>query len=357
MHLKSKFAGLTLSTVALTCFAGAAQAAYDTPGTTVSSSTLNQQGSSTTTNTISAGSTGSSLGGGSKLFGGRLGRSTQRGSLDEPDSRDLFGAGARGFSAQERDPKFGVWGQYGFSHYKQDQTTIAGSGDTHVFVAGGDYRFNNWFLAGLSAGYERGDNKTTFNNGKITTNAGLVAPYAVFQLIEGMLFLDANAGYAAGGMDTERSNGSITGNTDFNRFFASSNLTANLERGNWQFRPGAGLVWARQEIDAYRESNATAVPRNVDHFGRMRVGSQIGYQFTRWQPYVLADYEYDFKFDYARTPAGVTQPVEHRSGALLGGGAIFSFTNSLTGGVQFTTRTFRSDYSEYSANGTIRYAF
>jgi hypothetical protein len=349
MVSKKKLARLALGTIAATSLAGItpALAVYQSDGTTVTGGQINSSSSSTTSSTITGGATGQNTGGSSTMFGGNSGTNTT----------SLFDAGARGFSAQGKEIKFGAWAQYGFSSFDEDQVNIDSDGKVHSFVAGADYRFNRWGLAGLSLGYERVDVDTTFNLGKIETNGFVVAPYAVFQLITGKLFLDVNGGYAGGNMDTERASGAITGDTDYSRWFAASNLTANLSHNQWRFRPGLGVVWSRQEIDAYRESNANNVPKTIDHFGRFRAGSQLGYQFAKWQPYVLADYEYDFKFDYPTLGGGALQPTEHRSGALLGGGVVFNFTNRLTGGVQFSTRAFREDYSQYNATGTIRYAF
>ncbi len=325
----------------------AAMAVYQTPAATVLSSTVNQQSSSNTSKTLSNGIQGSA-GGGAKMFGG--------GNRTSGDNT-LLDAGAKGFSAQGGERRFGVWGQYGYTGFDEDQSAIDSDGTSHTVAFGGDYRFNRWLIGGLSLAYERTDIDTTFNLGEVKQTGYVIAPYAVFALIQNRLFLDVSAGYVLGDQDTKRARGIITGSTDTSRVFGGANLTASLAHMNWNFRPGTGIMWSRSQSDAYRESNGTAVPKVVDHFGRMRLGTEIGYQFAKWEPFAQAEYTYDYKFDYARVGPGQIQPKEHRSAATFGLGANIALANGLTGSVRGTTEAFRQDNSTYSFTGSLRYAF
>ncbi len=343
--IKNRFVAIATGAAVVVMASGAAMAAYQTPATTVLSSTVNQQSSTTTSKTLNAGI--QSSGGGSNMFRGGRG----------PSTSSLLDAGAKGFSAQGNEPRFGVWGQYGYTIFDEDQSAIDSDGKSHTVAFGGDYRFNRWLIGGLALAYERTDVDTTFNLGKLDQTGYVVAPYAVFALIQNRLFLDVSAGYVFGDQDTERNSGRIRGSTDTSRIFGAANLTASLEHKNWNFRPGTGILWSRSQSEAYRESNATAVPKVVDHFGRMRLGTEVGYQFAKWEPFVMADYTYDYKFDYAKVGAGQIQPKEHRSAATFGLGANIALTNSLTGSLRGTTEAFRKDNSQQSFTGSMRYAF
>jgi outer membrane autotransporter protein len=228
---------------------------------------------------------------------------------------------------------------------------------THAFAFGSDYRWNNWFMTGLSFAYTRSDVDTTFNRGTLKSNGYNFAPYAVVSLIPNKLFLDVSAGYGFGDSKSTRTNGAITGSTDKSNYFVSGGLNMVLTANRWFAQPSAGILWSRSQWDAYRESNGTAVPRVVNHFGRMHVGSDVGYAFNSWQPFVGAKYLYDYKFEHAKDRNGVLIATAHRNAAELSMGTSVSLTNRLSGTLKGSTEAFRKDNSTYSFSGSLRYAF
>ncbi|MFN0043468.1 MAG: autotransporter outer membrane beta-barrel domain-containing protein [Alphaproteobacteria bacterium] len=269
----------------------------------------------------------------------------------------LFRYGAEGMSAQGNEPRMAVWGQYGFTRFDEDQPTIDSDGVVHSVAVGGDYRFNNWLLAGLSFAFDRSDVTTTFNRGTSKSNGYTFAPYAVVSLIQDTLFWDASAGYSFGDNKSTRSSGLITGSNDNDRYFMSTNLSAVLNKGRWIARPATGVLWSRSESDAFRESNGTLVPRNVSHFGRMHVGSEFGYVFPKWEPFVGAKYLYDYKFDFPKSAAGIPIATAHRSAVEFALGTNLNFTQRLSGNLKGSTEAFREDNSTYTFSGSLRYAF
>jgi outer membrane autotransporter protein len=280
----------------------------------------------------------------------------QTGFLDRGDSKTLFVEGATGFSAQGNERRFAIWGQYAYTRFDEDQRAVDSDGSTHAFTVGGDYLINRWMRGGIAFTFDHTNIDTTFNRGKSRTNGYSFSPYALFQLIENRLFFDTTIGYGVTDQKSNRNSGTITSTSDGDRLFASANLTSIFAVKNWSIRPGAGILWSRSATDSYRESNGILAAANVNHFGRMHLGSEFGYNFARWQPFVSAKYLYDYKFDYPKF-TGVTQPTEHRSAAQFGLGASFSLTNRLTGSVKGTTEAFRKDNSNHSFTGSMRYAF
>lgn len=283
----------------------------------------------------------------------------QRSDIDAEATQtsSLFRYGATGLSAQQDDPRAAVWGQYGYTRFDEDQTAIDSDGSSHAFAVGGDYRWNNWLATGMAFVYSRTDVDTTFNRGTSKSSGYTFAPYAVVSVIPSLLIADATVGYTVGDNDMTRSNGAITGSTDTNSYFASANLSLLLGKGPWSFTPSTGILWSRSEVDAFRESNGTAVPRSLTHFGRMHIGSEVGYNFERWSPFVGAKYLYDYKFEHAKDPSGVPIAKAHKSAAELSMGANVSLTNRLIGSFKGTTEAFRKDNSTYSFSGSLRYAF
>jgi len=268
----------------------------------------------------------------------------------------LFHHGATGFSAQGSEPRFAVWGQYGYTRFDEKQTAVDSDGSTHAIVVGGDYRFNRWLIGGLAFVYDRTDVNTTFNTGELEVNGYSFAPYAVIQLIQNRLFLDATAGYGITHQDSKRVNKTITSSTDGDRIFAAANLTALFNHMNWRVQPSTGILWSRSKTDSYLESNGVRAAKSTDHFGRMHVGGELGYRFARWEPFAGAKYLYDYKFDYP-TFDGVNQPKEHRSAAQFTVGTNVNISNRLIATMRGQTEAFRKDNSTYGFTGTLRYAF
>ncbi len=284
------------------------------------------------------------------------GDAVRSGARIDGGEQKLFHHGATGFSAQGSEPRFAVWGQYGYTRFDEDQQAVDSDGSTHAVVLGGDYRFNRWLIGGLAFVYDRTNMDTTFNSGELEVNGYSFAPYAIVQLIQNRLFLAVSAGYSITDQDAKRTNNTITSSADGDRFFAAANLTAVFNHMNWRLQPSTGILWARSKTDSYRESNGVLASESVNHFGRMHVGGEVGYRFARWEPFAGAKYLHDYKFDYP-TFTGVTQPTERRSAAQFTVGTNVNISNRLTATVKGQTEAFRKDNSTYGFSGTLRYAF
>lgn len=350
--LISSFAVLTSS-----AFAQSNNNRSSTNNSSTGETVSNPVSQAVTVNTIGAISGGSTrgMGGGQATFGS----TTAHYSSGNVGFVSATGRGEVGASAGSDAQRFGVWGNFAGTSFSEDQAAINSDGQVYTFAMGADYLATNWMIAGLSLGYERQSVNTNFNQGTWDSNGLVVAPYVVLQLIPNKLFLDATVGYVGQSINLERSNGSISADTTGTRFFMSSNLQANLEYGKFLVRPIVGAMWMYQGIEGYQETGTGAqnVQDTTVHFGRMIAGSQVGYNFGNVQPFVLAQYQYDFKSDMPTVGAGQIQPVVYRNSALVGAGVLFNISRRLSSGVQFATEVGKTDYISYTGQGTLRYAF
>ena len=264
-----------------------------------------------------------------------------------------------GASAGTGENRFGVWSNFSGTGFSESQTAIQSSGQIYTFVAGADYRINDWVLAGLSAGYERQNITTQFNNGTWTANGGSVSPYFVTQLIPQQLFFLGYGSYVGNSIDITETNGANSGTTTGTRFMLGGQLQANLNYGNFNFRPAVGATWTYQGIGGYTESGPGGGPidSSVVHFGQLTVGGQVGYNFDGVQPYLLANYLYDYKYDLPTVSAGQTQPIAYKNSALVGGGVLFVLNPRFSGGLEFSSQVGKTDYIAYTGSATVRYAF
>lgn len=356
--MKNSVLGAVVVVAATVFGAGSALAVYNTNSTSTGSSTVVAASGPSTVNVITGGTFSTSGGGvtGSWTKTGALPGSTQT-------AKRAGGAGfadsGTGASAGNGEQRFGVWSNFAGTGFNEDQSAIQSSGQIYTFMLGGDYKFNNWVIAGLSAGYERQSIDTQFNNGTWDANGAVVSPYVVVQLIPKQLFFSGSVGYVGNSIDLTRNNGAITGDTSGNRYFTSGTLMGNLDYGKFNIRPQIGAMYMKQDIDGYTETGtgATTAPETTVHFGRFTVGSQVGYNIGNVQPYALAAYQYDFKYDVPTVGAGQVQPTAYKNSALVGGGLLFVLSQRFSGGLQFASEVGKTDYISYTGQGTIRYEF
>lgn len=360
MKMRLRFFAALISAFAILTSSAFAQSNNNRSSTNNSSTgeaVSNPVSQAVTVNTIGAISGGSTrgMGGGQSTFGSAAAAYTS----GNTGFTSASGRGETGASAGSSAQRFGVWGNFSGTEFSESQSAIDSDGQVYTFAVGADYLVSNWMIAGLSLGYERQSVNTNFNRGTWDSNGLVVAPYVVLQLIPNKLFLDATVGYVGQSINLERSNGSISADTTGTRFFMSSNLQANLEYGKFRVRPIVGAMWMYQGIEGYQETGTGAqnVQDTTVHFGRMIAGTQVAYTFGNVQPYVLAQYQYDYKSDVPTVGAGQIQPIVYRNSALVGAGVLFNISPRLSSGVQFGTEVGKADYISYTGQGTLRYVF
>lgn len=255
------------------------------------------------------------------------------------------------------DRPYTIWGHGSYTNMDNTRNNTGDdsrySGDVWGYNLGADYRLNPNLFAGVSLGYSETDITTTYNTGTYEEKTYSLSPYVLFQPMEGVKF-SAIAGYSVGNMDLTR-NTSVTGNTDSAMWFGGVN-------GSYKYTPNPdlaldltaqiGIMMSGKKVDAYSESDGTAVAASTSNTRQIKPGLEAAYRFnvggTTVQPFAKADYIYDF-----------TDATNADSGAYgLGGGVRFaSGAKGLNGSIKGDKQIGRSDYSEYSVSAMIAYGF
>jgi len=148
------------------------------------------------------------------------------------------------------------------------------SGHAGVVTGGLDYRVSQPLIVGVMLGYEDQKFDTTFNGGYLRGSGPTVAPYASWQVFAPVT-LNVSAG--RGFLDYSMSDGSGVGNYDARRDFVSASLVGNWQSGPWRFTPRANYYYARENHDAYTDSNGAAVGASTIKVGQASAGPEVGY--------------------------------------------------------------------------------
>ncbi|MBO6783782.1 MAG: autotransporter domain-containing protein, partial [Alphaproteobacteria bacterium] len=143
-------------------------------------------------------------------------------------------------------------------------------------------------------------------------------------------------------------------------WFASTNLTYLVRRGNFAFTPKVGLLWLDSTNDGYTESGAggVTVPESDTQLGRLSFGAGLAYTANpKFVPFLSVVGEYDWETeDYSAFAAGNRPSVED-FGATVGLGASIELSERTVGTIEGTTALGREDYSAYTLSGTLRFSF
>jgi len=277
--------------------------------------------------------------------------------------------GGKGFSAGNGDGKasgsapkrFGVWANASYTYLENTQANSNFDGDVVNAMAGADYLLTDRILVGLALGYENQDITTKFNAGKLEGNGFTVSPYVAFILNKNISF-DLTIGHSWVDYDVSRSNGTITGSTEGDRWFgvANANFTTNINR--WQLGATAGYLYTQEKQDAYNESNGRGVDSVYVHLGQARLTGKAGYLiptgFGYLNPYGSARIEYDVvKNPAAVIDASGTKASNDDFGVTFGLGVSAGIGDSTTVNLEGNTTQFREDLNVYGVSGNVRYKF
>ena len=250
------------------------------------------------------------------------------------------------------------WGQGSYTNVENKRNQSGDdarySGDVWGYNLGLDYRFQPNLYAGISFGVSETNLSTTYNAGSYDETSWTFTPYAVFKPTENIK-LSAMAGYAIGDIDQTRASASITSTTDSKMWFGAFNAS-------YQYQPKpdmpleltaqVGLLATHKTVDAYSESDGSAVAKATSNTRQIKPGIEASYNFNiddkTLQPFVKADFIYDLK-----------DPVNNDSNAFdFGGGVrIGSEVTGFSGSLEGQTQLGRSDYEEYSVSGMVAYGF
>ena len=253
---------------------------------------------------------------------------------------------------------FTFWGHGSFTKVDNSRNQTGDdaryNGDVWGYNVGGDYQFNPQFYAGASLGYSKTNLTTTFNTGTYDEGSWSVTPYAVYNVTD-QIKVSALAGYAISNVDQTRTSSSVRSSTDSKMAYAALN-------GSYKVQPNpdlpldvtaqVNLLAANKKVDAYSESDGTAVAAATSNTRQVKPGVEAAYSFeqdgTVIQPFVKGAMVYDFK-DPTNNDAGA---YDVGGGVRLGNGG-----TGLSGLIEGQTQLGRDDYSEYTFSAMVAYSF
>ena len=274
-------------------------------------------------------------------------------------------AGVNGGSV---DNPFGVWSR--FDYTRIDDSTSGGEWDANLWTLalGGDYKFNDRFLAGLALTYGYVDGKTKFNNGKINGDHAFgVAPY-LNVMAANWLDFDAIFGYMRVNKDRKRTpkgGTNVTAKTDSDRWYGSFAGNAHKVINKFALLGRLGYTYGRDNQKRYTESNGYVYGSQDTTVSRLFIRLQSGYQLsTAVTPYLFVTYDHDFAMTKTGLDAGINndktgykkpkQDSDNWYG--VGGGLSFMGGRNWSGGAEYGYKK-ASDISLHNVNVRLRYQF
>lgn len=222
-----------------------------------------------------------------------------RGSLDGTASNSISGQGFNlnadairgvGYNEDTGYSDFNIWAGAEFNIF--NATTI--DGYTADLVAGIDYKFNDSLLYGVLVGYGKTDFDTLVDLaiGKLEASAITGGIYGAKKLQNGLTF-DALLAYTKTEYDVI--SGIATGSFDAKRVGFSAGVYNSFDYNTWVIEPRAKLIIAREQQDAYTDSEANAIAARSITSGRFAFGPKVYFDKDgEFSPWASIDLEYDF---------------------------------------------------------------
>ena len=267
--------------------------------------------------------------------------------------------GATGLNAGDGSTiPYGVWGNYSYTDFDNDLSSIAFDGNSHSFLGGLDFAFWENTVLGVAFGYDNGDIDTTFNGGNQDIDSYMIAPY-FGALLTDTLSIDFNVGYSRVEFDQFRTlpgtTTRITSSPDADRWFGALNLNGVAYYDNWILGARIGALWAKSVIDSYTESNGVVVARSRSKLGSGSIAGDVAYSYKNFEPFLNLSYQYDFELTDIAVTTG-PQPSNDDDDILMRVGVRY-FNNNISGNLEYSKRFERDDFDEDRIGLTLRIDF
>ena len=312
---------------------------------TDSSSSVTQDGTSTTSASQIVGFIVNHLTGGTG------------GSNSQSSAADATGVAA-GDSA---GPAQSLWFNAGAMRVDDSHTGANYDGNIYTAILGYDVAVTNKLTVGVAGSYERIRIDTNYNSGTLKGKVWSIAPYLSYR-IDDMLSVNATVGRSWADYDVAHTI-SATGSTNGKRWFGAANLVAEQNVDAWRLSETLGYFYVSETQDAYTEtgSGALSVPESKRHLGQIRVGGKAGYEiptsFGHVTPYLSARAEFDVnKSSNVVLTSGATVSQDD-FGATFGAGVDGAVGRNVDFRLEATTEAFRNHYDAYGISATVSLKF
>jgi outer membrane autotransporter protein len=252
----------------------------------------------------------------------------------------------------------GAWAGYSYTDTENDFVTTAFTSKRHNVVMGLDTMPKENWIVGVSVALERTSVNTRFNGGEQDITGISVTPYVGY-LLSDWLSIDAAFGISSVSTNQFRTSGGarITSDVDSTRVFGNINATGTWTFGSLLASSRAGLLYATQDDDGFRESNGNTFQDNRTSVGRFLLGGELAYSAGSYEPYVGATFEHDFTRTRVNFAPGVAQPKADDSDVLFAVGLRYYGGDDVSGSIEYTTLLGRRNLDEDSISANVRWQF
>ncbi|SOC30108.1 autotransporter outer membrane beta-barrel domain-containing protein [Thalassospira xiamenensis] len=256
-----------------------------------------------------------------------------------------------GLAAGGEERTFSLWANANYTYVDNDKAGTQFDGDVKTINIGGDKKFTDNVLVGVSLGYSKTDIDTTYNSGKYEEDAYTLAGYGLYKFNEN-LNLSGMVGNTWSSIDQHRQNGATTSDPDAETQFAAATLTGSKKYDKLGLSAHVGYMWANRDTDGYTESDTNVVNATSAKTDQGRVGGLVSYDLqassAMFSPFLSVDYLHDF-----------SDEINDDSDAFDTGLGLKVSSNDgmLEGFFQVKTQLGREDYSQTSGSAMLRVNF
>lgn len=253
---------------------------------------------------------------------------------------------------------FDVWVEGSYAEFE----TSLGEGDFSMLSIGADWVTRDSVLIGVSVQFDRTDMTGELPGSSISGTGYLFGPYVTAQLSD-RLFFDGQA--AIGRSSNEISPyGTYEDKVNADRMYLSGALIGDFEAGPWTFRPEGRVTYFREEMEAYVDSLAVAIPAIEVAIGEFEFSPTVSYTFTNdddsvFRPYASLDGIWTFSQENGAAFALGADPAvdEGVRGRVEGG-----FDYAQAGGMQMSLSGFYdgigdADLTSWGARFRVAWSF
>jgi hypothetical protein len=257
--------------------------------------------------------------------------------------------GASGLAAGSDAARISVWADVAGSYLKN---TAAGAkayqGWSVTGMSGLDVVLGNAWVAGLAAGYARGDFSVPALNGTRSNSGPVVGPYASYVINE-KFTVDGSFTFS------RQTNDLLSAGTPNNLRHFSSDRWATSVNGNYFFDVGKvnvvsflGYTYAFEHQRGSADSAKVQLTSANVRYGAFKLGGEFSYPIGNFEPYIPLTYEYQM--------TQVTDGTSH-SDLLVGIGVRYTAGDNLKLGLLGTSEQFRRRQRDDSIAANLRLSF
>ena len=260
-----------------------------------------------------------------------------------------------------------VWGGYNRSDFESSVAVAPYDAVLNQVLFGADNLITDRVLAGVALGYENLDADTPFNGGGQQLDGFSITPY-VAVLLSDVFSVDFAVGYTHLSIEQDRIDpanaATLSADIDGHRFFSNATLNAVYPWGDFVFGARAGLLYAAEFQDGYKEvggpSARTVRGKHLD-LGQAFAGVDVAYIVGDFEPYAMAMYRNDLGRDDGSLAGGLPGNVGSTTPAdddevQYGLGLRYFASNGITANVEWTRTIGRALFDDDTLSLQLRMA-